>query len=375
MTVKKTANMEIKKKNHSDIFQLLRKSDGLTKQEIVNTLQLCLPTVTQNFNDLSGQGLVTEYGTKGNTGGRRAKLYGIVKDAHVAVGIDITRNHVAIVAVDLTGSICYKKRVRRKFEETDDYYRYLGELVDDCIRSVNITPERVLGVGIGVPGLVTADNQTVFYGEILHFTGATCSQFSRYISYPTVMLNDAKAAGFAETWIKPDIKTAFYLMLSNNIGGAVIMNGSPYMGSHFRSGEVGHICIERNGRKCYCGQRGCVDCYLAATELSDLTDGKIAGFFSLLAEGDPEAKARWDSYLDHLAFTVNNVYMLFDCPIILGGYVGEYLPAYMGEIKERARKYNSFETNADYLLPCMYRTEAIAAGSALHFITQFLESI
>lgn len=67
--------------------------------------------------------------------------------------------------------------------------------------------------------------------------------------------------------------------------------------------------------------------------------------------------------------------MLFDCPIILGGYVGEYLPPYIDEIKELARKYNSFETNADYLLPCLYRTEAIAAGSALHFITQFLKSI
>ena len=88
---------------------------------------------------------------------------------------------------------------------------------------------------------------------------------SRYIPYPTALLNDANAAGFAETWINKDIKTAFYLMLSNNIGGAVIIDGSPYAGYHHHSGEVGHLCIERNGRPCYCGQKGCVDRYLAAT--------------------------------------------------------------------------------------------------------------
>lgn len=375
MTLKKTANMEIKRKNHSDIFQLFRTNNLLTKQNIATTLQLSLPTVIQNINELCEEGLVAEYGTKGNTGGRRAKTYGIVKDARIAVGLDITQNHVAVVAVDLTGSICYQERTHRKFEQTDAYYRYLEHLVEQCIDAVHILPDKVLGVGIGVPGLVTEDNQTVFYGEILHFTGATCSEFSQYISYPTIMLNDANAAGFAETWIRPDIKNAFYLMLSNNIGGSVIINGIPYNGTHYRSGEVGHICIERDGRKCYCGQRGCVDCYLAATELSELTDGRLSNFFALLSNGDPKATARWDNYLNYLAFTVNNVHMLFDCPIILGGYVGEFLPAYMGEIRQRARKYNSFVKNADYLMECMYKTEAIAAGSALHFISQFLESV
>ena len=375
MKAKKTANMEVQKRNHTSVFQALRENEGLTKQEIVNMLQLCLPTVTQNINTLCAQGLVAECGTVGNTGGRRAKRFGIVRDFRIAIGVDITRNHVAIVAVDLRGSVFYKERVRKKFERTDAYYRYLGDMVQHCIAQLQCPEDRILGVGIGVPGLVTADNQTVFYGEILQFTGETCANMSRYIPYPTALLNDANAAGFAETWINKDIKTAFYLMLSNNIGGAVIIDGAPYSGYHHHSGEVGHLCIERNGRQCYCGQRGCVDRYLAATELSDLTDGRIADFFALLEKKDPRALSCWDTYLDDLALTNHNVHMLFDCPIILGGYVGEFIAPYMDEIRRRTAALDPFESTVDYLHACHYRTEAIAAGSALHFIGKFLETV
>ena len=226
--IKTTANMEIQRKNFTDIFQLLMQNDRLTKQNIVTALHLSLPTVTQNINALCQQGLAREAGTRGNTGGRRAMTYSFNDDARIAIGVDVTRNHVAIVAVNLRGSVFYKERVRKKFEPTDEYYRYLGEVVQHCIDQLHFPKERILGVGIGVPGLVTADNQTVFYGEILHFTGETCANMSRYIPYPTALLNDANAAGFAETWINKKIKTAFYLMLSNNIGGAVIIDGAPY---------------------------------------------------------------------------------------------------------------------------------------------------
>ena len=234
--IKKTANMEIQRKNFTDIFQLFLQNERLTKQNIVNTLHLSLPTVTQNINALCQQGLLCEAGTQGNTGGRRAMTYSFAADARIAIGVDITRNHVAIVAVDLRGSVFYKERVRKKFERTDAYYRYLGDMVQHCIAQIQCPEDRILGVGIGVPGLVTADNQTVFYGEILQFTGETCANMSRYIPYPTALLNDANAAGFAETWINRDIKTAFYLMLSNNIGGAVIIDGAPYSGYHHHSG-------------------------------------------------------------------------------------------------------------------------------------------
>ena len=230
-------------------------------------------------------------------------------------------------------------------------------------------------MGIGVPGLITEDNQSVFYGEILNFTGATCSEFSKYIPYHTALYNDANAAGFAELWARKELNNAFYIMLSNNIGGSIAIHNQIYTGNFLRSGEVGHIRIVPDGRPCYCGQRGCVDAYCAATELSSLTGGDLSTFFKLLKGDDEKALDVWNQYLDYLALTIINVHMLFDSTIILGGYVGEFLDDYIDELRERVRLLNPFEDNADFLWVCSYKTEAIAAGAALNFIADFVNSI
>ena len=67
--------------------------------------------------------------------------------------------------------------------------------------------------------------------------------------------------------------------------------------------------------------------------------------------------------------------MLFDCKIILGGYVGIYLDAHIEKLKKIAAKRNSFEENADYLSVCKVKKEALALGSALPFIHEFWRNI
>ena len=61
-----------------------------------------------------------------------------------------------------------------------------------------------------------------------------------------------------------NIAECFYIMLSNNVGGAMIINGKVYSGNNFRPAEVGHMTLVPQGRQCYCGQYGCVDSYLSA---------------------------------------------------------------------------------------------------------------
>lgn len=375
MVQKLTSSLELKQKNRSHVFQLLYKTSGLTRQDIVARLQLSLPTVTQNLEELQAEGLICEDGSKGNTGGRRAKTYALVANARTAIGLDITKGGITAVAVDLLGNIVARVHESVQFSKTEAYYRRVGHVIDLILRQGKLDKDRVLGVGIGVPGLITPDHQKVFYGEILQFTDATCMEFSEFIPFRANLYNDANAAGFAESWVRPDLKNAFYLMLSNNVGGAIYINNRQYNGDNTRSGEVGHIQIVPNGKLCYCGQRGCVDAYCAATVLSGMTNGDLNVFFAKLERKDPKACAVWREYLQHLSVTVANVRMLLDCNIILGGYVGEYIDPYLDELKALAARLSGFEDTADYLLPCSYKKEAIAAGAALSYIAEFVKSI
>lgn len=375
MATKKNMNIEIKQINRSNIYHHFLDHEELTKQNLVSDLQLCLPTVTKNVDELVAEGLVAISGSQGHTGGRRAVTYSIVKDAKVALGIDVTLNHVTVVAVDLTGTIISFSLHRMKFRAEDEYYQYVGSTLSSLIKDIGLTKEQILGVGVGLPALVDADRKSVFFSKIINLSGTTLRDFARYIPYDIQLFNDANAAAFTEIWMNRKMKNAFYLMLSNNIGGSMVINGSVYSGDHQQSGEVGHITLVPGGKRCYCGQDGCVDAFLAATNLSDLTDGNLLAFFEGVRAGDKKLLETWNTYLDHLASTVNIVHVLLDCNIILGGYVGEYLDPYMDDLRERAAKLNTFSNDADYLKTCLYKKESIAAGAALNFIDSFIRSI
>lgn len=375
MTSKKPVNIEIKKINRSNIYQHFLNHSVLTKQDLVSDLQLCLPTVTKNIDDLMASGLIEIAGSQGYTGGRRAVTYSIVRDSKIALGIDVTLNHVTIVAVNLTGAIITSSRHRMRFTGDDEYYNNVGNILASLVKNAGLKEEQILGVGIGLPALVDADRKNVFFSKIINLSSTTLEDFAKHIPYHIELFNDANAAAFTEFWMNRNIKNTFYMMLSNNIGGAMVINGSVYNGDCQRSSEVGHITLVPNGKPCYCGQAGCVDQYLAATNLSNLTDGNLQLFFDRLKEGDPLLIQAWDTYLDYLAATANIVHVLLDCNIILGGYVGEYLNPYMDELRERTAKLNSFSSDADYLTTCSYKKEAIAAGAAMNFIAAFIESV
>ena len=366
---------DIQKQNKSAIYSWLLYHPGQSKQDIVSALNLSLPTVSKNITLLMEAGLICKSGTKKNTGGRTAATYSIVKDARVAIGIDITRNHLAVVLVDLTGAILKSVRHRIPFRPADDYYQYLGATISSIIQSVHIDSSRILGVGIGVPALVDKDRKSIFFSKIINLSGTTMEDFSKYIPYNIKLFNDAKAAVFTETWRNDQPRNIFYLLLSNNVGGAMVIDNKVYMGDNQQSSEVGHITLVPGGKECYCGQLGCVDGYLAATNLSDMTDGNLGQFFVNVSKGLSPYADKWSEYLDYLARTVNIVHVLLDCEIIIGGYIGAYMAPYIDELKRRVSDLSTFSYRTNYLAICSYRQESIAAGAALNFIAEFLETI
>ncbi|MCI9659787.1 MAG: ROK family transcriptional regulator [Lachnospiraceae bacterium] len=371
-----TANKKIKKTNRSQIFNLLYKKDSLSKRDIQLQLGLSLPTVTQHLTDLLNEGLIFQNGYMRNTGGRNAITYSFKDDAKLAIGLDITRHHITAVVINLQGAVIAQLRIRYTFERTDTYLRRLGEVVNQIISENAIDISRVLGVGVGLPGLTNASYDRIVYGKILDIEDSTTEDYSRYIHFPVRIFNDANAACDIELYSTTNTKpNGFYIMLSNNVGGAIFINDSVYTGDDFRSGEIGHLNIHPGGLRCYCGQRGCVDPYCSATVLTAISDGNLNQFFELLEQGDQTAQSIWSAYLQHLALAIRNVRVLFDCPIIIGGYVGAYIDKYLDELKQILDTYNSFDKNSDYVVACKYKTESIAAGAALYFVKKFLSAI
>ena len=370
-----TSHGEIRTSNRSRIFRCLFREGPLSKQDIVRSLGISLPTVTQNLNEMRGQGLIMEDGCFQSTGGRKAAAYSCSPRAQFAVGLDVTKHHVGIVVMDLGRNVLRYRRYRFPFENTGRYFRRLGAMIDGFIGRTGADPQKICGVGIAVPGILSEDGQSVVYSPMLGFTGGSCDSFARYIPYPCVLCNDANAAGFAELWNVETMRNVVYLSLSDSVGGSILIDGRIYPGENQRSGEFGHMTIVPDGRPCYCGKKGCVDAYCSAHVLSDCADGSLPRFFRLLRDGNAPQEAVWREYLHYLALTVNNLRMLFDGEVILGGYVGGYLEDYMDSLREEVALRNTFGRDGGYLRICRYKLEAIAVGAALMPIGQFVRRV
>lgn len=366
-------DFNLKQFNTNNIYTYFVNHKEATRQDLAQTLNLTLPTVTKNIDYLSELGLIKKSGSRGQTGGRRAVTYVLCPTVKVALGLDITKHHLACVAVGLDGKIISFQRNKLVFEHKETYYREVAKVLQEFIHKNAIEEKAILGVGIGIPALVQADNRTVFYSKIMGIREDTYEMFCKFIPYDIAMFNDAKASCFAEKWVNKTLQNAFYIMLSNNVGGAMIINGKVYSGNNFRPAEVGHMTLVPQGRQCYCGQYGCVDSYLSAGKLSQ---DDLAGYFSNLKfTNDKQILDDWNYYLDCISSTVNNIRVLLDCDIILGGYIGAYLEPYLEEIKRKTLNMSTFDSDAEFIKLCSYKNESIAAGAALHYISAFTKTI
>ncbi|MDE7014751.1 MAG: ROK family protein, partial [Kineothrix sp.] len=224
--------------------------------------------------------------------------------------------------------------------------------------------ERLLGVGISLPGIINEREHSLAKSHALQVEGFNLRMIEQLLEVPVYFENDANAAMMAEN---PEEKgDVVYLSLNNTLGGAICVDGRMFPGRSRKAGEFGHMLLVPHGKKCYCGKEGCADAYCAASVLTGNGERSLDMFMQSLGK-DKDADKLWEEYLENLAMLVSNIRMIFDTDIILGGDVGGYLGGHMAQLAEKVLKYNRFDKEVSYLKNCSYQKEASAVGAAKHF--------
>ncbi len=375
MDKKKITNMEVKKKNRNEVFRYICKQETVSNPDISYNMKISLPTATQITKELIAEGLLEEKGELQSTGGRRAKALSAVVNAKLAVGLDITKNHITLLLTNIVGEILKYERICQPYDSGEVYYQKVNERLELFLDESGVDRKKVLGVGISFPGIIDLEKELIAYSHILGVEAIPFDAVRRFFSYPCFFLNDANAGAYAEGFHRDETDRFFYLSLSNTVGGAIYERNELIQGRNFRCGEVGHMTVVIDGENCYCGKRGCLDAYCAAWRLSEVADGKLEQFFSLLDQEDTEAAKIWDSYTDYLAIAVNNIYMVLDCDVVLGGYVGSCMGTHLQELWDKVAGRNTFGEKEPYVKACNYKVAAAALGAALKVIETFVSQI
>lgn len=344
---------------------------------------MSLPTVLTIVNELKEAGFIKENGEFGSTGGRKAKAISAIQEAGFAIGLDITQNHIGMIVTDLSKKSLSYERMRFPFRNDEGYYSELGDIIKTYIKTQAIPVEKILGIGIAVPGIVDEKENRITFSHALNVRNLPICDITDKIPYKVTVINDASAGAMAECIHKRAEENMVYLSLSNTVGGAIVLGHQRYTndyrnfykGDGFKSAEFGHIVIKPEGKTCYCKKQGCLDAYCSAPCLAKHTGGYLELFFEKMEQGNKEYQEIWESYLDYLALGIDTLRITFDCEIVLGGYVGYRIEPYMNQLRSKVKKTDIFGETGGYLRSSRYKTQATALGAATFLIDNFIDSI
>ena len=363
---------DLRATNRRRVLYAVYQRKEISKQGLAQELCMSLPTVTQNLTELEAAGLVERKGLYESTGGRKAHIYHFVADAHIAVGVVLLKDLYRIVAVDLYGEELKSEEVSHPFSCDDEYFLQMGGHVNALIAALGCDNSRILGVCIALQGLISPDQTTVAYGEILSCTGLTLDRVAAGIPYPCTLIHDTDAAAAAELWARKDLTDAVLLSLTKNFGGAVITGGQVHHGLELASGIIEHMRLYPHGRLCYCGKQGCIEAYCSAGALKRDAGEPLETFFEGLRAGDRARQEIWQTYLHNLAIAINNIRMVFDSEFIIGGYLLRFMTDEdFNQLTQYAQSECPFETSGIRICRSIYSGDAAAPGAAISLIKPF----
>lgn len=377
MDEKGFTTITLKKINKSKVYQYIYKTKQTSKLQIVQDLQMGLSTVSQNLTLLEQEGLIERKGYFDSTGGRKAQAIQIAANYKISIGIGILKNMFHITAVDLYGACICADTIRTPYANTPDYYKQAADEINAFISKNHYDPEDILGISIATQGIISPDNTTVTYGEIMKNTGMKLEDFSRHLPYPCHLEHDSKAAANLELWNHPELDSAVVLLLNRNLGGAIITDHAIHHGISMHSGAIEHMCIRPDGPLCYCKNRGCLETYCSANSLEAASKLPVKSFFPLLREKNSlPLQQIWNDYLEHLAFAIKNLNMIIDAPIIISGYLAPYfLEEDLTFLLEHINAASPFPLKREQIFVGTHGQYTPALGAALYFVNEFILSV
>ena len=275
------------------------------------------------------------------------------------IGVDLGGTNIAIGIVNEKYEIVRKGSVPTKPERgADPIIADMAALCRKLIAEEGLTLADIESVGVATPG--TANNVTgvVEYANNIPFLQyPLADRLSAQLDGKKVYIeNDANAAAKAEAiaGVAAGAPISVMITLGTGVGGGIIIDGKVYTGFNFAGAELGHVVIQKDGRQCSCGRKGCWEAYSSATGLVNITkdyivearaagkktimDDMIGGdlskvsartAFNAMKQGDEVGAAVVDEYISYLSCGIVNMINIFQPNVLsIGGGVcneGDYL--------------------------------------------------
>ncbi|WP_415958846.1 ROK family protein [Streptomyces sp. 021-4] len=277
---------DLRRGNRARVLQRLYFDGPLSRQELGPATGLSSGSISNVVAELAAEGLLQEAGIVDSDGGRPRTLLKVAPDGGLLVGIDIgeTRVRVELFDLSLTELARTERLLAQHGYDVERIVAHVRTGVADVLRDAGADPHRLLGIGIGVPGIIEREGPegpdgkrtAVVHGQTIGWQAVPFEQLLREAvdvppEVPLFIDNGAKTLGRAEMWFGGGrgAGAAAIALIGSGVGACVDHGDILAEDRTSLALEWGHTTIQLRGRRCRCGSIGCLEAYAGAEALRE----------------------------------------------------------------------------------------------------------
>ena len=259
----------------AEVMRALRKNGQTSRTEIANITGWSRAKTSQEVNALIEKGYLVDVGEGISKGGRKPRLLRFNSQLGYVVGVDIGATSLEIALADINGSI-----LDRTVEPADvrhppeDLLGRCSFLILELAVAQGIHPEQILGIGVGVPGPVDFARGVLVAPPLMpDWENYPIRNFFKetFTSAFVVVDNDVNimALGEQRTGDAENVDHFLVIKIGTGIGCGIMASRKIHRGSNGCAGDIGHICVDKQGPICRCGNRGCLEAMAAGPAIAE----------------------------------------------------------------------------------------------------------
>ena len=247
-------------------------SSGVSRSELAEQSGFSRSKANMATAALIERGMLDETGPQASSGGRRPETLLLSSDMGVLAAIDLGASSVdvALVAPDMT-VLAHHAEAIEITEGPGVVLSRVKDILRDLRKRCNIRAEKVIGIGIGVPGPVEFDSGLLVAPPIMPgWEGFSIREYLRdEYAAPAFIDNDVNVMAMGELWrLHRKLPNFLVIKIGTGIGCGIVCNRMIYRGTNGSAGDVGHICVDPAGERCHCGNQGCVEIMAAGPAIA-----------------------------------------------------------------------------------------------------------
>lgn len=272
----------VRQVNRRLMLELFSDGEPRSRAAVARSTGLAKPSVSSIIDSLIEEGvLVTAgMGEAGDVGGRRPNLVAFNPHARAYAGVHLGVRRSTITVADALGRTLAQGSVASSPGDPERGVKNLRAALRRTAGRAGVPVERIASVGVSVAGLIDHRNGHCVLAPNLDWRDVPLRELvERHLEVPAVLYNEAHAGALAEqrSARTEGVGSFVRLAVGHGIGAGVVLDSRLYSGSTGIGGEVGHCCVEPAGRRCACGNRGCVETVSARPAIVRSVQEAIAG--------------------------------------------------------------------------------------------------